>query len=166
MKKLLSMVIISTLAILVVFTLNASDIDAQGKGKAQKPQTKTIADADGDGIPNNLDKDFVRGSAQGRGSQRNFIDENGDGISDFIQNNTRQSGNFGRNIRNMNFVDANGDGICDNVGTGQGLGLRNGQGGGMNFIDQNGDGVCDRFQAGTTAGKNFKKGLRRSGRKK
>ncbi len=66
----------------------------------------------------------------------NFVDENGDGICDIVQD-TPLYHSFG-----VAFVDENGDGICDIFQTReiyQALHLNN-------FVDVDGDGICDNYE--------------------
>lgn len=66
----------------------------------------------------------------------NFVDENGDGICDIVQD-TPTYHAFG-----VAFVDENGDGICDIFQTReayQALHLNN-------FVDVDGDGICDNYE--------------------
>ncbi|MEZ0328911.1 MAG: hypothetical protein ABWK15_05050 [Dissulfuribacterales bacterium] len=66
----------------------------------------------------------------------NFVDENGDGICDIVQD-TPLYHSFG-----VPFVDENGDGICDIFQTYeayQALHLKN-------FVDVDGDGICDNYE--------------------
>ena len=63
--------------------------------------------------------------------QRQFVDEDGDGICD---NTGLRAGNGMRN----GFIDEDGDGICDNGG----------------FIDEDGDGICDNCTNGGVPARN------------
>ncbi len=73
--------------------------------------------------------------------QRNFVDENGDGICDHYQSGTCPG--YGKG-----FTDENGDGICDHYQSGTCPGYKNGKG----FVDENGDGICDKAQSGCGGG--------------
>ena len=154
MKKLLTVTLITSLTLLMMLLINPMDTSAQ----PAKPQINRFADVDGDGIPNGLDPDFVRGTAQGEGVKINYIDANGDGICDYYQGANQRRMNYINNAGYGKFIDADGDGICDNYNAAQGRGLRNGLGRNVNFIDENGDGVCDRFPNVIKAGINIGKG--------
>jgi len=157
MRKILNLAAVTALAVMVLFALNVTGISAQ----EDVPEVKIFVDVDGDGIPNGLDPDFVRGTAQGRGLEQNFIDADGDGICDLYQSGNQGAGQYGRQARQMNFVDVDGDGVCDNSAN-QGRGFMNGQARQMNFIDEDGDGVCDFYSNGSNTaeqlGKRYSRG--------
>lgn len=156
--KLLTM--LTALAVISLLAFNTGLVSAQ---TASQINSSILADHDGDGIPNGLDPDFIRGTAAGRGSSTNFVDENGDGICDLYQGGGkgfgRQTGNKGQNGLH-NFVDADGDGVCDNAGNTGNRGT--GRGSRINFVDNDGDGICDN--AGTSIGTHLNKGRAYNGR--
>ncbi|MFC1563262.1 hypothetical protein ACFL4Z_04365 [candidate division KSB1 bacterium] len=161
MKKLLNLVAITALAVMVLLTLSVTGLSA----RVNNPEIKTFVDVDGDGIPNGLDPDFIRGTAQGGEAILNFIDEDGDGICDFYQTGRQGIRQYGKNARNMNFVDADGDGLCDNPAY-QGRGFRNVNGNGMIFIDEDGDGVCDNYPNSSPVTRQFGNRQYKGGRNK
>lgn len=141
MKRLLTLTVLMTLTLAILFTVDAN---AQGgKNKKQFKGTKFV-DANGDGVCDNastapntsrigLSNGTKSGTCTGTNGKGDFVDANGDGICD-------------------NFVDANGDGICDNC-TGTGTGSKH------SFVDANGDGICD-ICGGTGTGTGSCKGYR------
>jgi hypothetical protein len=79
------------------------------------------------------------------GAKTKYIDKNGDGINDLLQNKVNGKGNaYGKTKQEMKgnkdrFIDADGDGICDSRAKGLGFkflgkgpGMGNGFKGGMN----------------------------------
>lgn len=78
--------------------------------------------------------------------QPGFVDENGDGICDWMGTGMMNGYGYGPG---PNFVDEDGDGICDYCGTGRMGGYGPGtNGAGPNFVDENGDGICDYMGTG------------------
>jgi hypothetical protein len=74
-------------------------------------------DSDGDGIPNGMDKDFVKGDRAGKG----FIDEDGDGINDLRKGRGEKmgQGNGQGKAKGKNKGKMNGSGNGKGQGKGQ-----------------------------------------------
>jgi hypothetical protein len=111
MKRILTLTVLMTLALAILFT---TDANAQnGKGKGMKG---------GKGCSGSCTTTCT-----------NFVDANGDGICDKKVDGTCIGCQGNGGTKCANFVDANGDGVCDNKGTdncsgGQGKGMKGGKG--------------------------------------
>ncbi|MBF0290963.1 MAG: hypothetical protein HQK86_02295 [Nitrospinae bacterium] len=76
-----------------------------------------------------------------------FTDANGNGVNDYFEQATHDSGASARMggvaVRGHSFVDNDGDGICDYAQNGTPTWH------GPGFVDDNGNGVCDYWENGT-----------------
>jgi hypothetical protein len=75
-----------------------------------------------------------------------FVDANGNGINDYFEQATHNSGTSAKldgGVKGHAFIDDNGDGICDRAQDGS-LTWH-----GPGFVDNNGNGICDYWESGT-----------------
>lgn len=76
-----------------------------------------------------------------------FVDANGNGINDYFEQATHDSGTSARMggsaVGGHSFADMDGDGICDYAQNGGATWH------GPGFVDSNGNGICDYWESGT-----------------